>query len=128
MYGCYYEAYQNNSDFVACLNGNGHTDRDKHSRSLDQYFPMDKSGFSEIADNYFIQLVQDRSLDNFMQLRPEEFLESDNHGDYSVNMHHLRAASNTFLDEHECTYRNLMEKYESLMTALEAAEEAEDAE
>lgn len=121
MYGCIFQSYHQQSCLKQCLDSNGCEDITEYSGALSKHgIGYTNDSIYSIIEQHFRTLMQQNTLDAFMDLNPETFLEIDpNHEaptTYSVKMDLLISAIQPFIDILKPIYVSLIQELEKIIS------------
>ncbi|MVT09991.1 hypothetical protein [Chitinophaga tropicalis] len=128
-YGClfqsYYESEKVNKDaperglevFDSCLGKRaGCDDVNKWRAALDNCNKGHYAGdVAEMESDYFLSLLKDKVLEDFMQIDPVKYLVKDEFGDYTGETGKLTTNLQIAIDKHSRLYLTLIDRYKHVL-------------
>jgi hypothetical protein len=116
-YGCIFQAYYKHSSLNAAQDKNGEEDIKHWVGALTRY-NVSSQKIHSIEEKYFDYLIDNKVLDGFLSIVPEQFLEQREKDVFSVMMCRLREAIQPLLDAHYSNYQNLINELDKEIYAV----------
>jgi hypothetical protein len=114
-YGCIFQAYFKNEDtFDDCFRENGMEDT-KLWKDAMRNFRIDDFRNEILAEEkeFYKSLRDQKALEDFMKLDPDNFVTEHGTDNYYVNIDQLRKETEALVLNHHEKYKHLIEKYET---------------
>lgn len=116
LYGCLFQAYQQNTPLKYCFEVNGGDDTNNRNVSL---LPINWTipEIGGIELKYFENIMKNQILDDFMKLHPGKYLVEIIKHVYFVNIELLRKDTACLVEKHFEFYKTLLDQYNAIIEA-----------
>jgi hypothetical protein len=114
IHGCLFQAYFMNQDWNDCMcgstNGNGGGDVKQWLSALN-INQQTNSNFTEMENDFFVKLVNKKSLEGFSLLKVHDYVEQNSNKIYMIDVKKLREDIALSLEIYYHTYQELINQY-----------------
>lgn len=116
-YGCFFQSYwQKIESFTDCLDKYGERDVIDWFNSLKANGLSDlNTDFSKVEKEYYESLINEKSLENFMKIIPDDYLINVRENEYEVQIDKLLEATQDLILEHFEKYSLLIAGYQEIL-------------